>query len=217
VSGGTLERGSTAGPPFGIERTTQSEVRTSLAAILLLPLAGCGGDEGTATSTGIEPEEIDYTTMKVTYGGHPLRPEIIESAYYLFVFTKDERYREMGRVYLDGLVLHCRTDAGYAALKDVQTKEKRDNMESFFLAETLKYLYLLFAPPETIDLSTTVFNTEARWTLQSFVARIGFEQSRAQLTASSSRRTSSSRWCVSSSPRHACLTCAGDDTIECSR
>ena len=29
---------------------------------------------------------------------------------------------------------------------DVQTKEKDDSMESFFFAETMKYLYLLFAP-----------------------------------------------------------------------
>lgn len=113
------------------------------------------------TTFGIEPEEIDYTTMKVTYPGYPLRPEIIESAYYLVVFTKDERYRAMGRTFVDDLVMNCRTDAGYAALKDVQTKEKRDNMESFFLAETLKYLYLLFAPPDTVDLTKTVFNTEA--------------------------------------------------------
>jgi mannosidase alpha-like ER degradation enhancer 2 len=110
---------------------------------------------------GIEPEEIDYSTMTVTHAGYPLRPEIAESAYYLYGFTKNERYREMGRVYLAGLMKHCRTAAGYAALNDVTTKEKRDNMESFFLAETLKYLYLLFAPPETVDLSTTVFNTEA--------------------------------------------------------
>lgn len=113
------------------------------------------------TTCGIEPEELDYTTMKVTYPGYPLRPEIIESAYYLYYYTRDERYREMGRVFLDGLVRYCRADAGYAALKDVQTKEKRDHMESFFLAETLKYLYLLFAPPETIDLTKAVFNTEA--------------------------------------------------------
>ena len=113
------------------------------------------------TTFGIEPEELDYTTMKVTYPGYPLRPEIIESAYYLYYYTKDPRYREMGRVFLESLMRYCRADVGYAALKDVQTKEKRDNMESFFLAETLKYLYLLFAPPETIDLSKTVFNTEA--------------------------------------------------------
>ena len=110
---------------------------------------------------GIEPEEMDYTTMLVTYPGYPLRPEIAESAYYLWVATGDTRYHEMGRVILDSLMKYCRTDVGYAALKDVQSKEKRDNMESFFLAETLKYLYLIFAPRATIDLTLTVFNTEA--------------------------------------------------------
>jgi hypothetical protein len=67
----------------------------------------------------------------------------------------------MGRTFFDSLVEYCKTDAGYAALRNVETKEKRDNMESFFLAETLKYLYLLYAPPETIDLNKMVFNTEA--------------------------------------------------------
>lgn len=110
---------------------------------------------------GIEPEEMDYTTMLVTHPGYPLRPEIAESAYYLWVATGDTRYHEMGRVILDSLMKYCRTDVGYAALKDVQSKEKRDNMESFFLAETLKYLYLIFEPRATIDLTLTVFNTEA--------------------------------------------------------
>jgi mannosidase alpha-like ER degradation enhancer 2 len=113
------------------------------------------------TTFGIEPEEIDYLTMKITYDGYALRPEIIESAYYLFTYTKDPRYLEMGRTFLDSLMQHCKTDSGYAALKSVATKEKKDDMESFFLAETLKYLYLLFAPPDTLDLSKVVFNTEA--------------------------------------------------------
>ncbi|MCI0692497.1 glycoside hydrolase family 47 protein [candidate division KSB1 bacterium] len=113
------------------------------------------------TAFGIEPEQLDYTTMKVTAGVYHLRPEIIESAYYLYHFTKESRYLEMGRVFLDNLVRYCKTDAGYAALQNVETKEKKDEMESFFLAETLKYLYLLFAPPETIDLTKVIFNTEA--------------------------------------------------------
>jgi ER degradation enhancer, mannosidase alpha-like 2 len=113
------------------------------------------------TTFGIEPEEIDYLTMKTTYDGYALRPEIIESAYYLFTYTKDPRYLEMGQTFLNSLMQYCRTDSGYAALKSVATKEKKDDMESFFLAETLKYLYLLFAPPETLDLSKVVFNTEA--------------------------------------------------------
>jgi ER degradation enhancer, mannosidase alpha-like 2 len=110
---------------------------------------------------GIEPEEIDYSTLTITAPGYPLRPEIIESAYYLHYFTKDPQYLDMGHTFLDGLVKYCKTDAGYAALRDVQTKEKEDDMESFFLAETLKYLYLIFAPHDTVDLKNTVFNTEA--------------------------------------------------------
>jgi len=67
----------------------------------------------------------------------------------------------MGRTFADSLEKYCRTDAGFAALRNVQTKEKRDDMESFFLAETLKYLYLLYAPRSTLDLHKVVFNTEA--------------------------------------------------------
>jgi len=113
------------------------------------------------TTFGIEPEEMDYTTMKITYNGYALRPEIIESAYYLHSYTHDAKYREMGRTFLADLIKDCRTDAAYAALKNVETMEKSDQMESFFLAETLKYEYLLFAPASTLDLKKVVFNTEA--------------------------------------------------------
>jgi mannosidase alpha-like ER degradation enhancer 2 len=113
------------------------------------------------TTFGIEPETLNYNTMKVSSPGYQLRPEIIESAYYLNFFTKDPRYQEMGSGFILSLVRYCKTDAGYAALSDVETKTKRDSMESYFLAETLKYLYLLFAPRETLDLNKVVFNTEA--------------------------------------------------------
>ena len=110
---------------------------------------------------GIEPEALDYRAMKVTSPGYPLRPEIMESAYYLYRYTKDPRYLEMGRTFFEALVAHCRTPAGYTVLKDVTTQEKGDLQPSYFLAETLKYLYLLFAPDETLDLKQVVFNTEA--------------------------------------------------------
>ncbi|HUA14617.1 MAG TPA: glycoside hydrolase family 47 protein [Verrucomicrobiae bacterium] len=113
------------------------------------------------TTFGMEPEAMNYTTMKVAYDGYALRPEIIESAYYLYRFTGDPRYREMGKTFFASLIQYCRTDSGYAALSHVVKKTKKDEMESFFFAETLKYLYLLYAPPDTINLSTTVFNTEA--------------------------------------------------------
>ncbi|OGU34542.1 MAG: hypothetical protein A2068_07715 [Ignavibacteria bacterium GWB2_35_6b] len=110
---------------------------------------------------GIEPEQINYNTMEAVHPGYYLRPEIIESAYYLYQFTNDEKYLKMGKDIFDSLRTYCRTGAGYAQLKDVTTKEKRDAMQSFFFAETLKYLYLLFAPPETLDFKNVIFNTEA--------------------------------------------------------
>lgn len=110
---------------------------------------------------GIEPEALDYSTMTVIHPGYPLRPEIIESAYYLWRATGDPVYREMGETFYRGLVRWCRTDAGFAHLKNVVTKEKEDAMESFFFAETLKYLYLLFAEKDAFDLDAHVLNTEA--------------------------------------------------------
>jgi mannosyl-oligosaccharide alpha-1,2-mannosidase len=110
---------------------------------------------------GVEPEVLDYKAMRVVHPGYPLRPEIMESAYVLYRTTKDTRYLGMGRTFLDALIAHCRTENGYTTLKNVVTKEKGDLMPSYFLAETLKYLYLLFAPEETLAFDRIVFNTEA--------------------------------------------------------
>jgi mannosidase alpha-like ER degradation enhancer 2 len=110
---------------------------------------------------GIEPEILDYKTMQVIAGGYHLRPEIVESTYYLYRYTDDPQYRRMGEKIFNDFVKYCRTDAGYAALADVTTKQQRDEMESFVLAETFKYFYLLFAPPRTLDFDKIVFNTEA--------------------------------------------------------
>jgi mannosidase alpha-like ER degradation enhancer 2 len=110
---------------------------------------------------GIEPELIDYRQMRVLDAGYPLRPEIMESAFYLWRTTHDPRYLAMGRTFFEGLVAHCRTADGYTVLASVVTKLKGDLMPSYFLAETLKYLYLLFAPDDALDLGQVVFNTEA--------------------------------------------------------
>jgi mannosidase alpha-like ER degradation enhancer 2 len=99
--------------------------------------------------------------MEVVSGGYPLRPEALESAYILYTLTGDERYKAMGWDIFQRIVRYCRNDVGFAHLADVRTMEKADGMESFFLAETLKYAYLLFAPAETLDFQEIVFNTEA--------------------------------------------------------
>jgi len=110
---------------------------------------------------GVEPEMLDYKTMRVIAGAYHLRPEIVESTYYLYHFTGDGQYRRMGEKLFNDFVKYCRTDGGYAALADVATKQQRDEMESFALAETFKYFYLLFATPRTLDFDRIVFNTEA--------------------------------------------------------
>ena len=117
---------------------------------------------------GIEPEEIDYKTMKVTSPGYPLRPEIVESTYYLHHYAlragrKAEAgsYRQQERLMFQDFVKYCRTDEGYAALKSVLTKEQSDSMPSFLFAETFKYFYLLSASPQTLDFDKVIFNTEA--------------------------------------------------------
>jgi mannosidase alpha-like ER degradation enhancer 2 len=113
------------------------------------------------TTFGIEPEMMDYSTMKVVSPGYELRPEVIESAYYLYYFTRDRKYLQMGQTFFADLTKYCRTPAAYAALSNVETKTQRDDMESFFFAETLKYLYLLLGDPDRLDLSKIVLNTEA--------------------------------------------------------
>lgn len=110
---------------------------------------------------GIEPEEIDYSDMKIVYPNYALRPENIESAYYLYHFTRDQKYLQMGKDYFESIVKYCRNDVGYSTLQSVITKKQDDLMHSFFLAETLKYCYLIFAPQSTIDFKKTLFNTEA--------------------------------------------------------
>jgi len=110
---------------------------------------------------GIEPEEYNYVTGRAEKPRYYLNPEIMESAYYLFEKTNDPVYQNLGKVFLDSLVTYCRTDEGFTELDDVVTKAKRDRMEPYFMAETMKYLYLLFAPPDVLRFDKVIFNTEA--------------------------------------------------------
>ncbi len=126
---------------------------------------------------GVEPEELDYKTMEVKSAGYPLRPEIVESTYYLHHYAlidarrtyfpeprpklNPSHYQTMGEILWRDFVKHCRNEVGYAALKSVVTKEKADSMQSFLFAETFKYFYLLFSPPRTLDFNRVIFNTEA--------------------------------------------------------
>jgi mannosidase alpha-like ER degradation enhancer 2 len=119
---------------------------------------------GMWTQFGVEPETYDYKARQAVEKGYQLRPEIVESTYYLWHATHDQKYLDMGRRFLDDLLACCRVggDGGaYTVLEDVVTRKRGDRMPSFFLAETLKYLYLLFAPETTLDFDHVTFNTEA--------------------------------------------------------
>jgi mannosidase alpha-like ER degradation enhancer 2 len=120
----------------------------------------------------MEPEVYDYKHGKVEYPGYELRPEIVESTYYLWHYTHDPVYQEHARRMFADFVKYCRNDVGYTSLKSVITKERKDDMESFVFAETFKYYYLIFAPPSTLDFDSIVFNTEAHPLLRSIPPRL---------------------------------------------
>lgn len=113
------------------------------------------------TKFTIEPEVFDFKTGQMLNGAYVLRPENIESCFYLYRFTKKDEYLWMGKTMVDDVLTLCRNDVGYASLRNVQTREKSNSMQSFFFAETLKYAYLLFAPDSAFDFKKYVLTTEA--------------------------------------------------------
>lgn len=111
---------------------------------------------------GLEPTAYDYGKREVRAGDYDLNPEIIESAYYLYYFTGKPMYREMAVQYWSDIKKHCRTDVAFTSVADVRTMEQKDYMPTFFFAETLKYLYLVFSEGNgQFILDDVVFNTEA--------------------------------------------------------
>ncbi|KAG8132806.1 hypothetical protein E2320_010625 [Naja naja] len=107
--------------------------------------------------------EAFTTDFRVHWAQHPLRPEFAESTYFLYKATGDPYYLEVGKTLIENLNKYARVPCGFAAMKDVRTGSHEDRMDSFFLAEMFKYLYLLFADKEdlTFDIEDYVFTTEA--------------------------------------------------------
>uniref|UniRef100_A0A8D2NSW9 alpha-1,2-Mannosidase n=1 Tax=Zosterops lateralis melanops TaxID=1220523 RepID=A0A8D2NSW9_ZOSLA len=92
-----------------------------------------------------------------------LRPEVIETYMYMWRLTHDPKYREWGWEAVEALEKHCRVDGGYSGIRDVYNNHEShdDVQQSFFLSETLKYLYLLFSEDDLLPFEHWVFNTEA--------------------------------------------------------
>ncbi|KAL7202572.1 hypothetical protein ACSBR1_034106 [Camellia fascicularis] len=93
-----------------------------------------------------------------------LRPETVESLFVLYRITGDLKYREWGWEIFKAFEKYTKVETGgYTSLDDVTVlpPRRRDKMETFFLGETLKYLYLLFGDNNVIALDEFVFNSEA--------------------------------------------------------
>ncbi|XP_006403205.2 alpha-mannosidase I MNS4 [Eutrema salsugineum] len=95
---------------------------------------------------GFTPEGFNLATLSVQYGqkSYPLRPELIESTYWLYKATRDPRYLDAGRDFVASLQYGAKCPCGYCHITDVEQHKQEDHLESFFLAETVKYLWLLF-------------------------------------------------------------------------
>lgn len=108
------------------------------------------------------PEAFTYD-FQIHWGQHHLRPEFIESTYFLYKATGDPYYLQVGKKVLTTLQQHAKVQCGYAGVNDVRTGQLEDRMDSYVLSETFKYLFLLFADDSELllNLDEFVFTTEA--------------------------------------------------------
>jgi len=121
------------------------------------------------SDTKLGPEAFRFTdaiearALKQNERYYILRPETFESYFLMWRLTKDQKYRDWGWEAVQALENSCKVEGGYTGVKNVyQVGGQQDDVQqSFFLAETLKYLYLLFSDDDLIDLNQWVFNTEA--------------------------------------------------------
>mmetsp|Transcript_81341 Transcript_81341/g.143431 ORF Transcript_81341/g.143431 Transcript_81341/m.143431 type:complete len:532 (-) Transcript_81341:611-2206(-) len=124
---------------------------------------------------GAVPEGFNLLHGKVQPGqsSYPLRPELAESIYYLYHSTHDPTFLHMGRDMVYAINTRARTSCGFATLDDVESTNLANRMESFFLSETLKYLYLLFD-------KGNIFNQQYVFTTEGHVLPIHAEYKRSQ-------------------------------------
>eukprot|EP00795_Rhopilema_esculentum_P001392 gene1392-15803_t len=126
---------------------------------------------------GFTPEFYQIASTETFHGreGYPLRPELIESTMYLYQATKDPYYLQIGVDILESIERHTRTPCGYATVRNVNTHELEDRMESFFLAETTKYLFLLFDEDNFIHKSDgSIFSPRPNEPTQCLMGSLGY-------------------------------------------
>ena len=121
-------------------------------------------------SSHLSPESVtfksnaDFFSTKSNGFFYLLRPEAIESMFIMWRITHDERYRQMAWRLFTSIEKHCRiASGGYSGVKDVRQAHlvHDDLQQTFLLAETFKYLFLIFSDDSVVPLDKYVFNTEA--------------------------------------------------------
>lgn len=106
----------------------------------------------------IRDERIPAGFVNITSRKYLLRPEAIESVFIMYRLTGNDYWREKGWRMFEAIEKYTRTDYAHSAIRDVTRDEPQfqDEMESFWLAETLKYFYLLFSDPSVVSLDEYV-------------------------------------------------------------
>ncbi|KAI8586342.1 glycoside hydrolase [Geranomyces variabilis] len=141
------------------------------------------------------PERFDFNTRAPAISSYPLRPELIESTYMLYQATRDPWYLEVGERFLNDFEKMARVRCGFASLADVEAGTHDDRMESFFLSETLKYLYLLFDDDNFVHTlhDNHVFTTEGHLLLLPYTLQNHQSASAANETNTQSENTKLNR------------------------
>ncbi|GES59441.1 glycosyl hydrolase family 47 protein [Aspergillus terreus] len=100
---------------------------------------------------------------QITDAQYKLRPEAIESVFVMYRITGDKELQDAAWRMFNNIEKITRSEYGHAAIDDVRNPKspQLDYMESFWLAETLKYFYLTFSEPDLVSLDEYVLNTEA--------------------------------------------------------
>ncbi|XP_043469898.1 mannosyl-oligosaccharide 1,2-alpha-mannosidase IA isoform X1 [Leptopilina heterotoma] len=161
-----------AGGMFALGAKTQkkySEVRGKRHMEIAEGLTNTCHESYDRTATKLGPEAFHFIegnearSLKSGEKYYILRPETFESYFIMWRLTKDQKYREWGWEAVQALEKHCRVPGGFTGLHNVYSvdSQKDDVQQSYFFAETLKYLYLLFSDDSLISLDDWVFNSEA--------------------------------------------------------
>ncbi|KAM0427271.1 hypothetical protein ACHAPT_007704 [Fusarium lateritium] len=112
----------------------------------------------------LEREKLPPGYTDIINRSYILRPEAIESVWYMYRITGDTAWMDKGWKMFQATVTATRTEIANSAIDNVLDNSEpglKDEMESFWIAETLKYYYLLFSEPSLISLDEWVLNTEA--------------------------------------------------------